>query len=90
MNIAPINSTGYKIKSEVCNVLALIGEQIDQNGVSIQERVIKVIENLATDKVWAVQVTGRKAFNIWKKKAKEWENEYIAKNQQVFQYPTAQ
>lgn len=43
LNIAPINSTGYKIKSEVCNVLALIGEQIDQNGVSIQEKVIKVL-----------------------------------------------
>ena len=46
LNIAPVNSIGYKIRSEVCNVLALIGEQIDQNGVSIQERVFKVLENL--------------------------------------------
>ena len=36
------------------------------------ERVGRVLENLATDKVWAVQVTGRKALNVWKKKGKEW------------------
>jgi hypothetical protein len=35
---------------------------------------------LATDKVWAVQVSGRKAVAVWKKKKKEWESEYNAKN----------
>jgi hypothetical protein len=34
--------------------------------------VIKMLEDLATDKVWAVQVSGRKAVTVWKKKKKEW------------------
>jgi hypothetical protein len=66
-------SIGYKIKSEACNALALLGEQIDNNGIAIYEKIIKVIENLATDKVWAVQVTGRKALAVWRKKKKEWD-----------------
>jgi hypothetical protein len=36
----------------------------------VQEKVIKTLEGLATDKVWAVQVTGRKALTIWKNKKK--------------------
>ena len=80
VGIAQNNSLGYKIKTEVSNSLALIGEQLDQSGVSVQEKVIKVLEDLATDKVWAVQATGRKALSIWKKKRKEWEQEYLAKN----------
>lgn len=36
----------------------------------VQEKVIKVLEDLATDKVWAVQATGRKALNVWKTKKK--------------------
>jgi hypothetical protein len=35
-------------------------------------KVIKVLEDLATDKVWAVQATGRKALTIWRKKKEEW------------------
>lgn len=72
-NLAQTNSNGYKIKAEVSNVLGLIGEQLDQGGVAVQEKVMKTLENLATDKVWAVQATGRKALNIWKAKRKEWE-----------------
>lgn len=34
--------------------------------------MIKLLEDLATDKVWAVQVSGRKAIAIWKAKKKEW------------------
>lgn len=41
ISLAPSNSQGYKIKAEVCNSLALIGEQIDQNGVTVQERILK-------------------------------------------------
>jgi hypothetical protein len=33
---APSNSQGYKMKAEASNCLALIGEQLDQNGVAIQ------------------------------------------------------
>lgn len=86
--LAQNNSNGYKIKAEISNVLALIGEQLDQNGVAVQEKVIKALEGLATDKVWAVQATGRKALLIWKNKKKEWEMEYISKNEQF--YPSAQ
>jgi hypothetical protein len=78
--LAQNNSQGYKIKAEASNALGLIGEQIDQSGVAVQEKVTKALENLATDKVWAVQATGRKALNIWKAKKKEWENEYFSKN----------
>lgn len=70
VSLAQSNSTGYRIKAEVSNVLALIGDQLDQNGVAVQEKVIKALEGLATDKVWAVQVTGRKALNVWKNKKK--------------------
>lgn len=56
-----------------------MGEQLDQNGIAVQEKVIKALEGLATDKVWAVQATGRKALSIWKNKKKEWEEEYISK-----------
>lgn len=77
------------MKSQACNSLALIGEQIDQNGVSIQQKVMKFLEDMATDKVWAVQASGRKALAVWKKKSQEWESDFIAKSQQVFNYPTA-
>lgn len=73
IGLALPNSLGYKIKAEACNSLALIGEQIDQNGVTVLERVLKQLENLATDKVWAVQVTGRKAVAVWRNRKKEWE-----------------
>ena len=43
LSLAQLNSTGYKLKAEASNCLALIGEQIDQNGVAVQERVIKVL-----------------------------------------------
>jgi hypothetical protein len=36
----------------------------------VQEKVIKLLEDLATDKVWAVQVSGRKAVAVWKRKKK--------------------
>lgn len=78
--LAQNNSQGYKIKAEVSNVLSLIGEQLDQNGVAVQDRVARLLEGLATDKVWAVQSTGRKALAVWKRKRKEWEMEYEAKN----------
>ena len=67
---AQSNSNGYKIKAEASNALAMIGEQLDQGGVAVQEKVIRVLEDLATDKVWAVQATGRKALNVWKAKKK--------------------
>ena len=50
---------------------------------------MKPLENLATDKVWAVQVTGRKALAVWRKKKKEWEQDYSAKQEELFPYPTA-
>lgn len=78
--MAQNNSIGYRIKAEISNALALIGEQLDQSGVAVQEKVIKALEGLATDKVWAVQATGRKALTVWKNKKKEWEKEYISKN----------
>jgi hypothetical protein len=37
------------------------------------EKVLKQLENLSTDKVWAVQVTGRKAVTVWRNRKKEWE-----------------
>ena len=70
VGLAQNNSYGYKIKAEASNCLALIGEQLDQGGVAVQEKVIKALEDLATDKVWAVQATGRKALNVWKSKKK--------------------
>ena len=70
VGLAQNNSYGYKIKAEASNCLALIGEQLDQGGVAVQEKVIKALEDLATDKVWAVQATGRKALNEWKNKKK--------------------
>jgi hypothetical protein len=72
ISLAPNNALGYKIKAEACNALSMIGEQIDQNGVNVCERILKTLENLATDKVWAVQVTGRKAVAVWRRKKKEW------------------
>jgi hypothetical protein len=35
-------------------------------------KVAKILEDLATDKVWAVQAPGRKALTIWKNKKNEW------------------
>lgn len=77
IGLATPNSSGYKIKAECCNALGLIGEQIDKNGLQVYSKVIKVLDDLATDKVWAVQATGRKALLIWKKKKEEWENDYL-------------
>jgi hypothetical protein len=37
--------------------------------VSIQEKVMKFLEDMATDKVWAVQASGRKALAVWRKKS---------------------
>lgn len=48
--------------------MGVIGEQIDKSGLQVYSRVSKCLEDLATDKVWAVQATGRKALNIWKGK----------------------
>lgn len=70
--MAPPNSSGYKIKSECCNALTLLGEQIDKNGLILYPKLIKTLEDLATDKVWAVQATGRKALTTWKTKKNEW------------------
>ena len=64
------NSIGYKIKAECCNSLELIGNQIDRTGVAIDDRIIKILEDIATDKVWAVQITGRKALATWRMKKK--------------------
>lgn len=44
-------------------------------------KVIKILEDLATDKVWAVQVTGRKALNVWRKKKEDWEKEFLDKQE---------
>jgi hypothetical protein len=66
------NSQGYKIRSEACNALGLIGDQIDKNGLQIYNKIIKCLEDQATDKVWAVQVTGRKALATWRRKREEW------------------
>jgi hypothetical protein len=35
--------------------------------------VYKVLSDLATDKVWAVQAPGRKALQIWTSKKKVWD-----------------
>ena len=70
INGAQNNSTGYKIKGEACNCFGIIGEQIDSNGVPVFERVGKTLSDMATDKVWAVQAPGRRAFGIWKAKKK--------------------
>lgn len=71
INNAPVNSLGYKIRVECANALGLIGEQI-QNGADLEERVRNALEELATDKVWAVQVAGRKAQGVWIAKGKKW------------------
>ena len=68
IGLATPNSAGYKIKSEACNALGLIGDQIDKNGLQIYSKIVKFLEDLATDKVWAVQATGRKALTMWKNK----------------------
>ena len=73
VNAAQTNSLGYKIKGEASNCLALIGEQIDKNGVTIYEKVVKILSDLATDKVWAVQAPGRRALSIWKGKKSKWD-----------------
>ena len=70
---AKSNSIGYKIKSEACNCLDNIGNDIDRNGLQVYERVHAVLANMASDKVWAVQVTGRKALATWRKKKQEWD-----------------
>jgi hypothetical protein len=82
---APANSMGYKIKSECCNALNLIGEQIDKNGLSVWAKVTKVLEDQATDKVWAVQATGRKALATWSEKKAEWEREFLEKQERYGQ-----
>lgn len=77
IGLATPNSAGYKIKAEGCNALGMIGEQIDKNGLQVYSRVAKCLDDLATDKVWAVQATGRKALTTWKNKKNEWEQEYF-------------
>jgi hypothetical protein len=42
--------------------------------------VYKVLTDLATDKVWAVQAPGRKALQIWTAKKKQWDEEFMSKN----------
>lgn len=74
---------GYKIKGEVCNTLALIGEQIDKNGLEVYDKVVKCLSDLATDKVWAVQAPGRKALQIWNNKRKQWDDQFAAKNLRI-------
>jgi hypothetical protein len=81
IGLATPNSAGYKIKAEACNALGMIGEQIDKNGLQVYSRVAKCLEDLATDKVWAVQATGRKALTTWKNKKNEWEQEYFEKQE---------
>lgn len=73
ISLAQPNSTGYKIKGEICNTLAVIGEQIDRNGLEVYDKVIKALNDMATDKVWAVQAPGRKALQIWNSKKKQWD-----------------
>lgn len=38
---------------------------------------------MATDKVWAVQAPGRKALQIWNAKKKQWDEEFMAKNERI-------
>lgn len=80
MSNSPVNSLGYKIKVECANALGLIGEQI-QNGADLEEKVKPVLEEMATDKVWAVQVAGRKAQNVWAAKGKAWREEFEGKRE---------
>jgi hypothetical protein len=77
------NSTGYKIKGEVCNCFAIIGEQIDRNGVAICEKVLKLVGEMAMDKVWAVQAPGRRAMGIWKSNKSKWNEEFEAKKSKI-------
>jgi hypothetical protein len=86
VNNAPANSLGYKIRVECANALGLIGEQI-QNGADLEDRVKSVLDELATDKVWAVQVAGRKAQAIWVARAKKWREEFEAKTDKRDHYP---
>jgi len=73
ISLATPNSSGYKIKAEASNALGIIGEQIDKNGLQVYDKIAKLLQDLATDKVWAVQATGRKALGIWKQKKDMWE-----------------
>lgn len=61
------------MKGEACNCLGIIGEQIDKNGVTIFDKVVKLLSDMATDKVWAVQAPGRRALGIWKTNKKKWD-----------------
>lgn len=83
VQLAQPNSTGYKIKGEICNSLAVIGEQIDRNGLEVYDKVFKSLTDMATDKVWAVQAPGRKALQIWNAKKKQWDEEFMAKNERI-------
>ena len=85
LNAAKSNSLGYKIKAECCNTLELIGSQIDRNGLPIYDKIIRIIEDVATDKVWAVQVTGRKALATWRARKKEWDQEFMERNEKFAQ-----
>lgn len=71
--MAQANSIGYRIKGEICNCLAVIGDQIDRNGLEVWDKISKVLADMATDKVWAVQAPGRKALQIWNTKKKQWD-----------------
>lgn len=41
---------------------------------------MKVLSDMATDKVWAVQAPGRKALQIWNAKKRQWDEQFYAKN----------
>lgn len=60
--------------------MGLIGEQID-NGVDLLETILPVLEQLAIDKVWPVQVAGRKAVAIWMERKRQWDGEFDAKRE---------
>jgi hypothetical protein len=45
--------------------------------------VYRILNDLATDKVWAVQAPGRKALQIWTAKKKQWDEEFMSKNERI-------
>ena len=76
LNNAPSNSLGYKIRSECCNTLGMAAEQL--TSIELEPKVVPVLEALTTDRIWAVQMSARKALDLWKKRKSEflrWEEE---------------
>ena len=41
---------------------------------------MKLLGDMATDKVWAVQAPGRRAIAIWKNNKKKWDGDFINRN----------